>query len=83
MFMKHYAPNRCEPSIEALIFFLRGGGGGCVGVGLGAEGGQYRCERRNGEVKFLKIKKKKRFSGGGGGGSGRRGGGGGKVWGSG
>ena len=23
MFMKHYAPNRCEPSIEA----LRGGGG--------------------------------------------------------
>ena len=25
MFMKHYAPNRCEPSIEALNF--RGGGG--------------------------------------------------------
>ena len=25
MFMKHYAPNRCEPSIEALNF---GGGGG-------------------------------------------------------
>ena len=26
MFMKHYAPNRCEPSIKALNF--RGGGGG-------------------------------------------------------
>ena len=32
MFMKHYAPNRCEPSIEALNF-----------VG----GGQGRCERRS------------------------------------
>ena len=28
MFMKHYAPNRCEPSIEALIFIFGGGGGG-------------------------------------------------------
>ena len=26
MFMKHYAPNRCEPSIKAL--YLGGGGGG-------------------------------------------------------
>ena len=43
MFMKHYAPNRCEPSIEALNF---GGGGG---------GGQGRCERRS-EV-FVKIQK--------------------------
>ena len=33
MLMKHYAPNRCEPSIEALNF---GGGGG-----------QGRCERRS------------------------------------
>ena len=24
MFMKHYAPNRCEPSIEALNFRGRG-----------------------------------------------------------
>ena len=37
MFMKHYAPNRCEPSIEALNFgvqkknyFFFGGGGGVV-----------------------------------------------------
>ena len=35
MFMKHYAPNRCEPSIEALKF--RGGGGG--GGGGWGEGG--------------------------------------------
>ena len=27
MFMKHYAPNRCEPSIEALNFFWGEGGG--------------------------------------------------------
>ena len=40
MFMKHYAPNRCEPSIEALTFGGRGGGRG-------------RCERRC-EV-FVKI----------------------------
>ena len=32
MFMKHYAPNRCEPSIEALNF---------------GEGDQGRCERRS------------------------------------
>ena len=38
MFMKHYAPNRCEPSIEALNFFFLGGGGG---------GGQGKCERRS------------------------------------
>ena len=30
MFMKHYAPNRCEPSIEALNF--RGGGEGGSGL---------------------------------------------------
>ena len=39
MFMKHYAPNRCEASIEALNF----GGGGIQG----------RCPRRS-EV-FVKI----------------------------
>ena len=42
MFMKHYAPNRCEPSIEALNFRGRGD--------------QGRCERRS-EV-FVKIQKK-------------------------
>ena len=39
MFMKHYAPNRCEPSIEALNFFW-------------GEGGGIR-EDVNGEVKYL------------------------------
>ena len=56
MFMKHYAPNRCEPSIEALNF--RGGG----------EGDQGRCEWRS-EV-FVKFKKKFFFFWGGGGGGG-------------
>ena len=39
MFMKHYAPNRCEPSIEALN--NSGGGGGGVRADV------------NGEVRFL------------------------------
>ena len=89
MFMKHYAPNRCEPSIEALIFFFDffflilffffwgGGGSGRVGVGgqgVSVGGGvQGRCELRS-EV-FVKIQKKYFFSLGGGGG--RVGGGGG------
>ena len=49
MFMKHYAPYRCEPSIEALNF-----------VGLVGWWGQGGCERNvggrkdvNGEVSFL------------------------------
>ena len=29
MFMKHYAPNSCEPSIEALKFRVGVGGGLC------------------------------------------------------
>ena len=46
--MKHYAPNRCEPRIEALSF---GGGGGVRG-----RGDQGRCERRSEVfVKFQKI----------------------------
>ena len=71
MFMKHYAPNRYEPSIEALIFFFDffffffffGGG----------VGGQGRCERRS-EV-FVKIQKKykKKFGGGSGRGVGGQG----------
>ena len=61
MFMKHYAPNRCEPSIEALNF-------------RGDRGDQGRCERRI-EV-LVKIKKKKMW-GRGGVGSGWGGGGGG------
>ena len=55
MFMKHYAPNRCEPSIEVIVKMgVRPGGGwlvgskvrgrGCCGVnakkgGLGPVGG--------------------------------------------
>ena len=58
MFMKHYAPNRCEPSIEALDF----GGGG--------EGDQGRCERRS-DVFVKSQKKKSPGPGGGGGGQGR------------
>ena len=42
MFMKHYAPNSCEPSIEALNF---GGGGG--GWGVRGWGSQGRCEWSN------------------------------------
>ena len=78
MFMKHYAPNRCEPSIDALNW----GGGGKGGCELRSEvfvkfqkknfwvGGQGRCEWRS-EV-FVKIQKKKIiifffFLGGGGG----------------
>ena len=66
MFMKHYAPNRCKPSIEALNFV----GGGGVQIG-----GQGRCEQRS-EV-FVKIQKKYIFFVGGGGrvGLGRVGGG--------
>ena len=63
MFMKHYAPNRCEPSIEALNFRGRGGHG--------------RCERRS-EV-FVKIQKKYLFFFGGGGVGGPFGGGGGSL----
>ena len=54
MFMKHYAPNRCEPSIKALNFR----------VGRGDQG---RCELRS-EV-FVKFQKKNIyifFFGGGG-----------------
>ena len=71
MFMKHYAPNRCEPSIEALNFLnFRGEGGG----GGGGRGDQGRCEQRS-EV-FVKFQKNKIFFwrgcwGGGGGGGGR------------
>ena len=46
MFMKHYASNRCEPSIEALNF------GGFGGGGVGGGGGGVRADV-NGEVKFL------------------------------
>ena len=44
MFMKHYAPNRCEPSIEALNF--EGGGGD-----------QGRCERRSEVLEKFQQKK--------------------------
>ena len=59
MFMKHYAPNRCEPSIE---FQGRGGDPG-------------RCERRSEVfVKIQKKKIFFFFLGGGGGGEGGGGG---------
>ena len=48
MFMKQYATNRCEPTIEALNF---GGGGGGGGGGSGGGGGVKADV--NGEVKFL------------------------------
>ena len=46
MFMKHYAPNRCEPSTEALNIGGGGGGGG------GGSGGGVRADVY-GEVNFL------------------------------
>ena len=62
MCMKHYAPNRCEPSIEALNFTEeRSGWGGGVRVDV------------NEELKFLrKLKKINIFLGGGGSGRGGR-----------
>ena len=42
MFMKHYAPNRCETSIEALNFRGEEGRGGGIRADV------------NGEVKFLR-----------------------------
>ena len=73
----------CERRIEVFVkiqkknFFLGGGVGGGVGVGLG---GQSGCERRI-EV-FVKIQKKKFFLGGGvGGGGGGSVGGSGSGWG--
>ena len=51
MFMNHYAPNRCEPSIVIVKMEVRPGGGGLVGnkVGVGGVGdkwggGQGGCE---------------------------------------
>ena len=61
MFMKHYAPNKCEPSIEALNFNF--------GVGVRASA---RCERRG--VFCVNSKKKYFFFFGGGGGGGGGGG---------
>ena len=59
MFMKHYAPNRCEPSIEVIVKIgVRPGDTGWLvaklGVGAvwgkckkgGPVGGQGGCERR-------------------------------------
>ena len=55
MFMKHYAPNRCEPSIEVIMK---------MGVKWGGQGG---CKRRIEAI--VKIQKKV-FGGGGGEGQG-------------
>ena len=96
MFMKHYAPIRCEPSIEALNFRGRGDQGRCErrrevfvkihfffggGDRFGGGGGHGRCEQRS-EV-FLKIQFFFFFFfffWGGGGGVGYGGGGGGSGW---
>ena len=39
MFMKQYAPNRCEPNIEVIVKMgVRLGGGGLVGSKVGGRG---------------------------------------------
>ena len=58
MFMKQYAPNRCEPSIEALNF---------------SRGDQGRCERRSEVFVKLLFFFFFFFLGGGGGGGGGQG----------
>ena len=81
MFMKHYAPNRCEPSIEALNFRGRGTLGRCerrsevfvkfifffffFGGGGSGQGGGVMVDV-NREVNFLSKFKKKMLGGGGG-----------------
>ena len=63
MFMKHYAPNRCDPSIEVIMKMgVRcGGGGGGGGVGLfcfffrGGGGCQDGCERERRIEVIVKI----------------------------
>ena len=61
MFMKHYAPNRCEPSIEVIMQM------GVQWVGFGFWGGcQGGCERERRIEVIVKIKK----NGGGGSGQG-------------
>ena len=72
MLMKHYAPDRCEPSIEALNF--GGGGGGGVRVDVYEELRWGIRADVNGEVKFF-VKIQKYFFFGGGGGRGVGGGG--------
>ena len=58
MFMKHYAPNRCEPRIEVIMKM------GVQWRGLGFGGGvQVGCERRI-EV-IVEMQKKSRGGGGG------------------
>ena len=80
MFMKHYGPNRCEPSIEALNFGW-GDQGKCERrseffvkfqkkkIGGGGGGGGVRVDV-NGEVNFCEKKIVGVGSGGGGGGGG-------------
>ena len=77
MFMKHYAPNRCEPSIEVIMKMgvQWGWGSGVLRVEGGQGGCEYErrievivkiqcgCERR---IKNAKKKKKKKNGGGGG-----------------
>ena len=59
MFMKHYDPSRCEPSIEVIMKMgvQLGGGGGVRGCFFrrGCQGG---CERERGIKVIVKITKK-------------------------
>ena len=61
MFMKHYAPNRFEPSIEVIMKMGVQWGGG----GWGCQGG---CERERRIEVFVKMEKKIIWGSGGGGG---------------
>ena len=65
MFMKHYAPNRCEPSIEVIMKMGVQWEEGWVGRGgSGFEGCQGGCERERRIEVIVKIKKKNRGRGG-------------------
>ena len=64
MFMKHYAPNRCEPSIEVIMKMAVQRGWRRV-LGVGCQGG-CECERGIDVVKIQKKKNRGRGSGQGG-----------------
>ena len=57
MFMKHYAPNICEPSIEVFVKWMSN-----QGVGEGGGQGQSGCEQR---IEFI-VKIPKKYGGGSG-----------------
>ena len=66
MFMKHYAPNRCELNIEVIVKFgVQWGGGGGGGRDLGRV--DVNEELKYEELKFCENAKKNRGRGRGGG----------------